>query len=187
MLSDNLFDPKVRLPSAITAVTNLPCYFEICARGDLPFIASSVCIDKTRVTDAPWFPEGESMGEDQDLWAGLSLHLSIAFSPKVLAFHRLDAENRAFTVNYPSVECGLSRGLNQAIKTGWIPIHRRARVLTYTVTHLLHLARLNISIGRFQVARTLLSDRRFNLLWVKKTHCQARMLLRTRLRHLRVE
>ena len=188
MLSDNLYvDPKVRFPTAVTTATILPCYFEICARGDLPFIASSVCIDKTRVTDAPWFPEGESMGEDQDLWARLSLHSSIAFSPKVLAFYRLDAENRACTRNYPSVECGFSRRLNQAIKTGRIPIHRRASVLTYTATHLLHLARLNISIGRFQVARKILSDRRCNRLRVKKTLCQARILLGTRLRHLRVE
>jgi glycosyltransferase involved in cell wall biosynthesis len=178
MLSVSRFaDPKVRFLTAITEPTILPCYFEICARGDLPFMASSICINKTQVTDGPWFPEGEAMGEDQDLWARLSLNSSIAFSPKVLAFYRLDAENRACKRNYPSVECGFSRRLDQALKAGRIPISRRASVLTYTATHLLHLARLNISIGRFQVAEKLLSDRRCNRLRVKKTLCQARIWL----------
>lgn len=174
-------DPKIKMSEPILTHRLLDNYFEICAKGDLPFITSSICIPKSVLAQVGTFPVGEPIGEDQDLWSRLALAGKIAYSPKTLAFYHLDGENRICINNVPSSECGFSLRLHAAVNSGSLPPELSPSILKYTATHLLHLAKLNMEIGRFDIAEELLKDTRCHLLPVKHLALIARTKARQHL------
>ncbi len=168
-------DPKIKKRPNTLDTYLLNNYFEICSHGDLPFITSSICIPKSTLHNVGTFPVGEPIGEDQDLWSRLALHGKIAYSPRVLSFYHLDGTNRICNNNIPTEECGFSTRLHDAIKKGEIPEECQAQVLKYTATHLMHLVKLNVQVGRLDVAEKLLSDTRCHLLNIKRLLLKARV------------
>lgn len=164
-------NPKIRLVSDSTVPFTMHNYFDICANGDLPFMTSSICVSKAVIEDVGYFPEGEPMGEDQDMWSRIALAGVIAYSPRVLAFYHLDADNRACLNNVPSEECPFSQRLHAKVLDGRIPEERKSSVLKYTAAHLLALARDNIRAGKIDIAKKLLQDTRTNLLPIKRLRC----------------
>lgn len=168
---------KVRFPNSVTDSRLLHDYFLICSKGDLPFMTSSICIRKETLLNIGGFPEGEPMGEDQDVWAKLTLESSIAYSFKRLLNYHLDAMNRACNIHSPKVECPFSQRLHLAVKAKSVPKELEQDILRYTATHLLHLARMRIDVGDIKSAEQLLSDGRCNLLPLKK----ARQTIRVKL------
>lgn len=164
-------NPKIRLVGHSEAPFTLHNYFEICANGDLPFMTSSICISKALLEKIGYFPEDEPMGEDQDLWARVALVGVIAYSPRILSFYHLDADNRACCNNIPSEECPFSQRLHAKVLDGTIAKERVAQVLKYTAAHLLELARQNIRAGKIEIAKKLLQDSRTSLLPMKRLRC----------------
>lgn len=176
-------DPKIRCIRSSKSFI-IDNFFEICGRGDLPFVTSSICIKRNVFEDLSGFPEGEPMGEDQDLWSRLALFSTIAYSPKVLSFYHLDADNRVCNSNIPDVECPFSKRLNDYVKHNSLSDQLSKNILRYTSTHIINLARMNIKIGKFEAARLLLKDSRCNLLFSKYMLCKANLwfrVLRTKL------
>lgn len=70
-------------------------YFAAVAQGDMIATASSVGIPTKICRDMGGFAVGESIGEDQDLWARIALKYPVAFDAEVLAFYYQDANNMA--------------------------------------------------------------------------------------------
>ncbi len=70
-------------------------YFEVVAKGDMVFTASSCAILNSVFLTEQGFPFGETIGEDQDVWARLALNYSQGFSTKNLAVYTQDAFNQA--------------------------------------------------------------------------------------------
>lgn len=170
-------DPKIRCIRSNKPYI-LDNYFEICGRGDLPFVTSSVCIKRDVFEGLSGFPEGEPMGEDQDLWSRLAIFSTVAYSPKVLSFYHLDADNRACNSNIPDVECPFSKRLYDYVKNNSLSDELSKNILRYTSTHIINLARMNIKLGRFKEARLLLKDSRCNLLFSKYMLCKANLWFR---------
>lgn len=57
--------------------------------------SSSVCIKKDTFVKVGMFDERISFGEDYHMWNRLGKHSSIAASPEIKAWYKIDAENRA--------------------------------------------------------------------------------------------
>jgi len=70
-------------------------YFEVVAKGDMVFTASSCAILSSVFQTESTFPFGETIGEDQDVWARLALNYSLAFSEKSLAVYKQDTLDQA--------------------------------------------------------------------------------------------
>lgn len=171
----NYINPKVRFGHPIKAPELMECYFKVASKGDLPILSSAVCVERTLLEEIGMFPEGEPMGEDQDLWSKIALSTYIAYSPRVLSFYHLDSGNRACHRHFPDKECGFSQRLKAACDQKRIPSYRTKNVLAYTATHLIHLARLNLLTKQWAVTEELLSDPRCNLLFLKKWHCYLKL------------
>jgi hypothetical protein len=137
----------------------MPSYFATAASGDLPFNASTVTIKRSLLHALEGFPEGEIMGEDQDVWARVALCSTIAYTPKVLGFYHRGAKNRCCNQSLPSQECPFSRRLKCYAQT----CDDKALaedILDYTTAHICYLAKQNILSGNYQAAKALLAEPR---------------------------
>lgn len=150
-------DPKIRFTHRVSQPRILSDYFEVGARGDLPFTMSSFCITKALFDDLGGFVEGEAMGEDQDLFCKVALVSQIAYSPSVLSFYHCDAENRACQSNVPSQPCGFAERLIELAQSK-LPVEQGRSLRRYVAAHLLHLASLNVRARRFDSASNLLRN-----------------------------
>ena len=153
-------------------------YFQRIARHDLLFNASSVCVAKTLIDRIGYFPQGETMGEDQDLWNRAAIHSRIAYSRNALAVYHQDSSNRACTALPPAQECPYSKRLmGAALNTQ--DKATQAAMLDCTANHLLNLVRRNWQAGRWEVCQRLLQDKRvmrlplkFAVWWVLTHWCR---------------
>ena len=161
-------DAKISIDEMDPKGALLEDYFDIASRGDLPFTMSSMAIKKSLLDVIGGFPEGEPLGEDQDLFCRAALHSSIAYSNNIHSLYHREAENRACIQNVPNKECPFSRRLTQAAILGNQTKKMTTSMLRYSAAHLCHIAKLNIRSGRFQQARLLLADPRCKL---KPKHC----------------
>ncbi len=137
-------------------------FFAVASRGELPIMPSSCCIPRKILEQCGGFPEGEPIGEDQDLWIRIAYYHPMAYSHEMYCYYLQDAENRACVANIPSVECPFSQRLYQHSERSDDP--RRRDMLRLTANHLLHLSQLNILAGNRDAARALLADPRCRLL-----------------------
>ena len=145
-------------------------YFDVASRGDLPIIASGVCIPRKVLNIVGGFPASQQQGEDQDLWARIGLNYSIALHPAMDITYQLDTENRISLELIPDSELAYSKGLQEKLENNLIPQHLVASVKRYIGGHLLHLAQLNIKAKNFSVASDLIDDPR--------TRCQIKRRLK---------
>jgi glycosyltransferase involved in cell wall biosynthesis len=86
--------PQHPLPAAFSR-GYLPNYFELVAKGDMIATASSVAMALSVCQSMGGFAVGESIGEDQDLWARIALQHPVAFDKKICAYYHQDASNMA--------------------------------------------------------------------------------------------
>jgi len=153
-------------------------YFEVSSNGNLPFMMSSVVFEKTTFSRIGTFPEGEAMGEDQDLFCRAALNCEIAYSPKALTLYAMDSENKACKLNIPEQECPFSQRLHQQLSPNEIPKKLYESVIDYTAAHILNLAKLNVEAGNLNSARKLLNDPRCLRRPLKKLVNEARFSLK---------
>ncbi|MFN3530272.1 MAG: glycosyltransferase family 2 protein [Bacteroidia bacterium] len=73
----------------------LSSYFDLVSRGDMLATASSVCIPAQVFESVVAFPLGETIGEDQDVWARIALKYPVALYNQALAVYYQDAPNMA--------------------------------------------------------------------------------------------
>lgn len=160
---DNYVDAKIRMQPADPKGVLLDDYFDIASRGDLPFTMSSITIKRSLFDLIGGFPEGEPIGEDQDLFCRAALNSRIAYSINIHSLYHKDAQNQASKENIPDTECAFSvRVTSNAMKRG-VNKKTRTSMLRYSAAHMCHIAKLNILSGRFPQARKLLADPRCKL------------------------
>ncbi len=149
-------DPKL----AIGDISPMGCvmdnYFEVCAKGDLPFMSSSLVITKRLFKQLGGFPIGEAMGEDQALFSKIVLQGSLVYSPLVLMFYHTDSENRACDRNIPQYILPFAQRLLAKVAAGQVDNAVAPFVLQYCAAHICHLAKINIQAGQLANAMQLL-------------------------------
>jgi len=154
-----------QMGSKPTQFTN---YFLTASRGDLPIVASGICIPKSVLYRVGLFPVGQSQGEDQDLWARIGLSYPVAVHPSVDITYVLDAENRVSVNVIPLEELEFSKRLQRKLDSGVINDTMVPSIKRYIAGHLIHLAELNVRAGNYSVAKRILSDPRTRQLWKRK-------------------
>lgn len=160
-MGDNQYlDPKVGWQKPLDRPAILDNFFSVGSKGDLPFSMSGFCAKKSTIIRLGCFPSGETMGEDQDLFARAAIKSQIAYSPRVLSFYHRDAENRACNHNIPQEECPFSRRIYKWALQYEEDQHKKESMIDYTAAHLLHIASLNIKAKRLYAARKILDDER---------------------------
>jgi glycosyltransferase involved in cell wall biosynthesis len=164
---DQFCDAKVRGLSKRREVGLLDNYFAVAAQGDLPFISSSVCLNRAVLQDRFSFPEGEVMGEDQAVWSQVALYSSIVYNPRILVLYQRCADNRACVNHVPLKECPFSQRLTQLSSEHMLGEALEADILKYSAAHLVAIAKLNIQRGKLDSAWLLLKDARC---WKKPIH-----------------
>ncbi|MEM7099126.1 MAG: glycosyltransferase family A protein [Pseudomonadota bacterium] len=150
-------------------------YFDRISQHDLLFNASSVCIDRQFIVEHGGFPEGEPMGEDQDLWNRVALNGKIAYSAKSLAIYHLAADNRVCLSDVPKKECPFSQRLETIARCAPPKLARQLRECS--ASHILDLAKRNYLCGDIVAAKHLLRDKRTNLLARRKAYWWIRTIL----------
>ena len=165
---DDLFsDAVVRGLSSSSEIRVMNNYFAVAASGDLPFITSSVCLNRRVLAGNFLFPERESMGEDQDLWSQVALFSSIVYSPRMLVMYVRCADNRACIYAPPKQECPFSIRLSRFSEGVDVNTQLRGDILKYCASHLIAVAKLNIRSGDLEQAKIILQDVRC---WRKPLH-----------------
>jgi len=164
---DHYSDAVVRGLSSSSDIRLMNNYFSVAASGDLPFITSSVCMNRRALGGKFVFPEREPMGEDQDLWSQIALFSTIVYSPRVLVMYVRCADNRACVNAPPKEECPFSMRLYKYAQGPEIDAELRDDILKYCGSHLISIAKLNIYSGDLSRARAILQDARC---WRKPFH-----------------
>lgn len=152
LVSKNGFNPNGMMMSN---------YFEVASQGDLPFMVSCCLIEKTLFQEVGGFPEGERIGEDQELFANVALRGDIAYSPNINLLYATVAENKATQQYVPEEECPFSARLSDTATNQ--DAGNAQHILKYCAAHLCHLAKLNVQKGEFKLAKKILADARCGL------------------------
>jgi len=160
---ERYIDSKINIGNVDPTGVILDDFFDIVSKGDLPFMMSSTTIKKSLFDVIDVFPVGEPLGEDQDLFYRAALTSQIAYSNNVHLLYHRDVQNSACLQNIPDKECPFSIRLTQAAMSIEQDIEKKMAMLRYSAAHLCHIAKINISAGRFQQARALLADPRCKL------------------------
>lgn len=137
----------------------VPAFFEEWSRGSFIF-TSSICVRRQALLDlGSLFPDGERLGEDQDVWFRLAERYPVAASARVLALYRVDAAG-SLTTNTALIgvlPC-YTRLSERLSRPEYPPQHRRGarRALA---SHYLNLAVMRIEAGEFAAASMLVAHR----------------------------
>lgn len=151
-------------------------FFIVAANGDLPFCASSICIDKSLFNEVAGFPEGENMGEDQSLYCEVALREPIAFSPTACSNYFLEVEGSLMKTVKPISEMPFSQRLQIASSASTVSSRERASIQKYIAVHLFDLVRRNLINGNLDVSKSQLKDPRIKMkslkwfYWFGKTY-----------------
>lgn len=149
-------------------------FFAVASRGEVPIMPSSCCIPKAVLDEVGGFPEGEPIGEDQDLWIRIAYQWQMAYSRTICTYYLQESENRACINNVPDEECPFSRRLLAYAEM--TQDSRRKDMIRVTANHLLHLAQLNILAGKKVEGKRLLRDTRTFMLPKRRLKWELKLL-----------
>lgn len=152
-------DAKINLNGINPEGMLMKNYFEIASTGDLPFMISSMIVSKSLIERVGDFPLGERIGEDQDFFARIAMAGPIAYCPNVNLLYHRDSENKATLMHVPKKECPYSARLKTVLQSHFSR-EEKEHVKRYCAAHLCDLAKKNIWLGRYAVAKQLLADSR---------------------------
>lgn len=142
----------------------VPAFFDEWSRGSF-FSTSSVCVRRQALLDlGALFPEGERLGEDQDVWFRLAERHPVAYSARPLALYRVEvAGSLTASTALPGVLPCYQR-LGERLARDDYPARHRAG------------ARRVLAVNYLNAARSLLTQR-------KRREAAALVFTRTALRH----
>ena len=149
-------DPRLGIGDISPTGAVMNNYFEVCAKGDLPFMPSSLIITTELFKLLGGFPIGEVMGEDQALFSKIALQASLVYSPLVLMLYHTDSENRACDRHIPQDLLPFANRLLAKVAAGQVDNAIAPFVLQYCAAHICHLAKINIQAGQLTAAKKLL-------------------------------
>ena len=157
VIEDGVYrNPKLAIGDLSPTGCVMDNYFEVCAKGDLPFMPSSFVISRQLFKQIGGFPVGEAMGEDQALFSQVALLGSLIYSPLVLILYHTDSENRACDRYIPQDILPFAKRLLAKVAAGQVNKFTAPFVLQYCAAHICHLAKMNIQAGQLTAAKQLL-------------------------------
>lgn len=130
-------------------------YFDQVAVGDMLLTASSVCVPKTLFERVGMFPEGERIGEDQDMWARLAFVGSIAFHGNCAAYYRQNISGMATKAKPDTTLWPFVDRLLRKVRSGELPTSIEVGVKKYAIKQLLGQASQLVLAGEQAAARQL--------------------------------
>lgn len=138
-------------------------YFYVASQGDLPFVLSSVVVNKNLFKHVGGFRAGEVVGADQDFFARVALKADIAYSPNIQVLYFKTSSKQTCENNVPEKECPFSQRLNMLVQNKAVKPSLRHDIERYCAAHLCRIAKLNAMIGRYHVSAEILKDPRCKL------------------------
>ncbi|MAZ66072.1 MAG: hypothetical protein CMF25_03085 [Kangiellaceae bacterium] len=175
---DNLCvrSPKIRHLPDVASPFAFGNYFEIASNGDLPINISGLAIARAKFLKLGGFPEGETMAEEQHLYAKAALDGPMAKHPMVTAFTKMIDRQTSTEISIPQTECLFSRHLTSIPSSCNEP--QRQQLTKYCARHLLEIAQVNIQRGFYDLAQEILDDQRTNALPWHRTYWQCQLVAR---------
>lgn len=145
-------------PLPLREIENLPQVF---VKEGLPFSSSSIAIRRDFLQQQELnFPEGESMGEDLDVWLRAAEHASVVCTPEALVVYRIGLSESLMGRYSDAVWLPVWRRLRQRALTGGMPAQLRASSLRLAAEMEVTLARRLAKAGRNREAWRHLSSAR---------------------------
>lgn len=149
----------------------IPDYFRCLLGPNAPLCTSAVAIPRKTFTTIGFFTEGEKLAEDVDMWFRIALKFRIAFSTRIEAVYRQDAENRASFSKGPGKEIKIISTIEEAINDGSYPRGANVKNLEeYRNRMIISYAAMCVRSGRRGTARVHLrrasSTRAFIWSWM---------------------
>jgi glycosyltransferase involved in cell wall biosynthesis len=99
----------------------IPNYFQCLLAPNAPLCSSAIAIPRRTFRTVGLFREGENIAEDLEMWFAIALKFSIAFSTRIEAVYRQDAENRVSFGIAPKREFKIINKIELAIRHGDYP------------------------------------------------------------------
>lgn len=99
----------------------IPDYFRCLLGRNAPLWTSALAIPRTTFQSTGLFAEGEALGQDQEMWFRIACRFPIAFSTRIEAIYRMDAENRACLKAPPTKILKLITTVEDAIENHTYP------------------------------------------------------------------
>lgn len=82
-----------------------------------PFNSDTVLIPRTVFDEIGFFMEGETIGEDVQMWLNISLRHPVVFTTKICSRYHTDAPNRAYVSSKALRAAGYARWLDETAET----------------------------------------------------------------------
>ncbi len=131
----------------------IPDYFRSVCLGPPPVCSSSVAIHRAIFDSVGFFPEGERIGGDQDMWLRIAVKYEIAFSNYVGAIYYMDADNRVCNQYKNLYGYALLESANKAIEEGVVSDEHIYYLREFANRRLIRLAENCVLAGMPRFAR----------------------------------
>jgi len=147
----------------------LPNYFRSKIMDEPIMWTSTICVPKKIFYDVGFFPVGEKVGGDLDMWGRIALRYPIVWSKKVCAIYHRDAVNR-ICLQYQVIEPPLFvKTAEQAIASGAVRQELLSDLREYIAKERLRVAwSLIVYVGNIKKAREVLFKCNTSMFYFKK-------------------
>ena len=135
------------LPSSTSGL--LTDFYRLWRKGSFTSASAIVVSRRMLAALAPAFPEGERLGEDQDLWFRLAERAPVAFCSQALSVYRVDVAGSATHGDQAVQVLPCFDRLAQRLKSGAVPPAMRADARKLLGSHALNIARRRAQAGDF--------------------------------------
>lgn len=163
-----LKEPNIKVIPASSWEGLIPDYFKSASLGRPPVCTSASTIPQKIFYIVGYFKEGETMGEDLDLWARIALDYPICFTRKFCAMYFFNSDNRACINNISDKPSRFIETATMLIKSQQVNNINIKSLKEYIAKLQFQQIKRNIKVGNKKKARKILrtcSTKRFHLVF----------------------
>ncbi|MDP2881241.1 MAG: glycosyltransferase [Azonexus sp.] len=145
------------LPDSLLCI---PDFYSAWTKGAFTYTSAIVIASRILKDSALHFPNGEKLGEDQDLWFRVAEQTKVAYANTSLADYRMGVQGSATQGNTVRDILPCYRRLSERLEHKQVPAHLQRGARRLLASHVLNIARANLKAGSRQKAARFLLDRR---------------------------